>query len=388
VSGNDDDAFEFLKKLRDEKLANPSGLANDATDSLKALYTRELAQRVFNDTKSGERLTRMKQDVMAVHQLDDLEDPCWRVHGLLPEAAVTMMYGANQAGKSIVMLDWALSLAAGAESWLGVPLGKRAKVLWIIGEGLLGTKKRVAAWCAERERKRPGPDWFMLLPMAGQLDDPARIAELGKNIAEVVGFIPDLIVVDTLSAVAPSAERSDRAPEFMVAFESLRAACSDTATLVFLHHTQRADPKRFRNSGALEDNAGFSLSVRGAPGPGLREIKVTKSKDSDLITMFVRFDQHPETDSVVQRLPDVGEVMPPEGVEGQVREVVKVLSAVGWHGTVTALRKLVKGDNNTLTQVVQELASLGCVQHVPRKPLVLLREPTDKEIDKIVSMVI
>jgi hypothetical protein len=58
--------------------------------------------------------------------------------------AFTVVNGPSGAGKTFAMLDMAMCIATGRD-WHGHKV-KKAPVVYVVGEGTLGIKKRVGAW--------------------------------------------------------------------------------------------------------------------------------------------------------------------------------------------------------------------------------------------------
>lgn len=66
------------------------------------------------------------------------------IEGVLDLDSTAVLYGDSYTGKSLIALDWALSVSCGI-SWDGHKV-RGGKVLYVIGEGLSGTRPRAEAW--------------------------------------------------------------------------------------------------------------------------------------------------------------------------------------------------------------------------------------------------
>ncbi|WP_309671063.1 AAA family ATPase [Gemmatimonas sp.] len=85
-------------------------------------------------------------------ETDTLE---YHVHQVLPVCSLITLWAPSGIGKTFVMLDLALHVAAG-KPWHGLAV-QQAPVLYVVGEGFAGMRSRVAAWCAEHDTLiRPG----------------------------------------------------------------------------------------------------------------------------------------------------------------------------------------------------------------------------------------
>jgi hypothetical protein len=76
----------------------------------------------------------------------------WAVKGVIPEQGVGFFYGASQAFKSFITLDYALHRAYGMK-WLGRKT-KQAVPVYLAAEGGAGLMRRIEAWHQAR-----GMDW-------------------------------------------------------------------------------------------------------------------------------------------------------------------------------------------------------------------------------------
>jgi hypothetical protein len=66
------------------------------------------------------------------------------IEGVLDLDSTAILYGDSYTGKSLIALDWALSIATGI-AWDGRKV-QPGRVLYIVGEGLSGTRPRAEAW--------------------------------------------------------------------------------------------------------------------------------------------------------------------------------------------------------------------------------------------------
>jgi len=109
--------------------------------------------------------------MLTVDELLALPDPEWLIVGLLVENSLAVLYGPFRSYKSFVAVDWALSLATGID-WCGHQVSQ-CDVLYILGEGVPGTKLRVVAWLQHHGHQQTRPR-LPTDPMRHQLDGPSR----------------------------------------------------------------------------------------------------------------------------------------------------------------------------------------------------------------------
>lgn len=199
------------------------------------------------------------------------------VAGVLTEGALAALIGATGLGKSFLTLAWCLCVSTGTP-WLGRAVQQR-RVLYVVGEGADGLRKRAEAW-SKQTGVVPSAEDFRVLAAPGRLDDPRTMRTLARMAAdEGTG----LVVLDTLSSLAPEAEKPGEAPRWLAELKALRESLPGTGTVLFVHHSGVGDPTRARNSSALEANPDEVLvltsSAEKSPLLSLRGKKVKDGPD-------------------------------------------------------------------------------------------------------------
>lgn len=180
-------------------------------------------------------------------RLDKIE-PVLRVNclvkGWLTTNGLSMIYGPSNAGKTFVVLDLAMHVAAG-KPWRGCKVTQGA-VLYIAAEGGAGVLNRLAAFKAENPDMADAP--FYLLPIGVDLhgqEDPRIITHLLGDIE------PVLVVVDTLAR--SMGEGDENAAKDTAVFvrncDMIREATG--AHVLIIHHTGKDEERGARGSSAL-----------------------------------------------------------------------------------------------------------------------------------------
>jgi len=106
--------------------------------------------RVFTATDVDQviRTRQAKFRLLTVSDLGALPAPKWLINGLFELGALFALYGPSGDGKTFLVLDWLLSVAAGVD-WMGRKvLG--GIVVYVTGEGGRGIYRRVRAWMEVR----------------------------------------------------------------------------------------------------------------------------------------------------------------------------------------------------------------------------------------------
>jgi hypothetical protein len=168
--------------------------------------------------------------------LDEINDPEAMVDGWIFRNTTARLVGQPGAYKSFVALDLALCVALGRE-WHGVKVAQ-TPVLYVVGEGLAGYKKRVRAWCEHNGVTRDELRGKLLITRSSvQIggDDWPGLTEWVQE--QRCG----LVVVDTAARATVGFDENS-AKEQGVIVEHCRDLCNLTeATMLLVHHTGHAN---------------------------------------------------------------------------------------------------------------------------------------------------
>ena len=198
----------------------------------------------------------------------------WAVKGIIPEQGVGFFYGASQAFKSFITLDYALHRAYGMR-WLGRKT-RQATPVYLAAEGGAGLMRRVEAWHQAR-----GMDWrkcpMRVVVVALTLRTQAKFL---RDQILATGITPGDVIVDTMSQTFTGNENSnDEVAEFLrILGIELRDALGCTVTIV--HHTGH-DAERMRGASALLSNTDFVLAVSRDGKEMLASMEFAKVKDGE-----------------------------------------------------------------------------------------------------------
>lgn len=195
------------------------------------------------------------------------------IKGLLPMAALGVLYGESGSGKSFLALDMAFAIARGI-SWRGLRT-KKHKVVYLAAEGASGFKNRLAAYALHNNLKDPAIPLQIIDAAPNFLlkDDAldickAALADTGR---------PGLIVIDTFAQVLAGA--NENASEDMgKALAHCKGIHKATGALVLLvHHSGKDASRGARGWSGLRAAADVELEVTRTPMG--RAIRSTKQKD-------------------------------------------------------------------------------------------------------------
>jgi putative DNA primase/helicase len=212
----------------------------------------------------------------------------WLVKHWVQAGALIMVHGPSGGGKTFVVLDWCLRMAAGMDDWCGSKV-RPGSVVYLAGEGHHGLRGRVAAWKHHHQAGRLS----MWLSRDGcDLNTPTGYAKVVEQV-RMLPKMPAIIVVDTLHRFLSGDENSAQDTKTML--DACGALMREFSCAVLLvHHTGVSEEAQHRARGssawrgALDIEVSIVPSKNGSP----MEIIQRKSKDAELAkTVYVKLEQ-------------------------------------------------------------------------------------------------
>ena len=130
------------------------------------------------------------------HVLDiELHPPQWLVKDMLIKHSLTALVGPSYSGKSYVAVDLACSVASGI-AFNGQDV-EQGGVFYIIGEGRFGIRRRVDAWCVDRNTQIDDRFNLHFSKHGLNLRDLASVQAIHRELRNAEDV--SLIIVDTLA---------------------------------------------------------------------------------------------------------------------------------------------------------------------------------------------
>jgi hypothetical protein len=152
------------------------------------------------------------------------------VAGLLPEHSVNIIVGDSGLGKTPLLVQKGLCVAAGIP-FLGQPC-RKGRVLYVDYEnGLAGFDRLLDKLCAHLGLEKT-PDDFRVL------HQPATIAEVYQEVDE---FKPDLVLIDAMRGFDPAMEKGNT--EAGIRLAQLEKIATRGPAFVIQHHIRKDDLK-------------------------------------------------------------------------------------------------------------------------------------------------
>ena len=205
----------------------------------------------------------------------------WLIKNWIPSGSIGMIHGPSASGKTTIMLDMLLSASSGMSGWLNNRIKRPIGVVYLCGEGLVGVKRRLRAWKADRNVDSLGN--FAVYPLPLDLDKPEGIHEIRTQI-DTLGWKPDIIVIDTVNRYMSGDENSAQDTRTLLnCVDSLRSRYSCSG--LYVHHTGNSEEtqKRARGSSAWRGALDFEISVAVDEESGVRCVEQVKMKDTELM---------------------------------------------------------------------------------------------------------
>jgi hypothetical protein len=270
-----------------------SGVGQSHADQASALYkTRTVTPPERGDANDYVAAGRDLSILLMPPKLDWLvqadefcskpEPITWLVKKWIQEEALIMVHGPSAGGKTFVVLDWILRMAADIPHWCGEQhkIKPGGNVVYLAGEGHKGIKSRVAGW----KHYHHVPRLRMHISRDGcDLNTKEGLQRVVDNINSL-NQRPTIIVVDTLHRFLLGDENSS------VDTKGMLDACSVLmskyrCTVLLVHHTGVSEETQHRARGSSAWRGALDIEISIVPSKqrgGPIEIVQRKSKDSEL----------------------------------------------------------------------------------------------------------
>ena len=233
------------------------------------------AHQEFSD---GETFTLLRASAIKA-----MPDPEYFLEDIMPEESFGFVIGVPGCLKSFLVLNLALSAAAGLDEWMGYKINKKGPVVYITTEGLADIKYRMLAW-----EKQTGIDTntipFYLTPDSMNFMQKPDVYKMAKTVqkAQVMeGSPPVLVVIDTASRVLPGADENLQKDMtlFVAACDYIRQ--SFKTCVLAVHHMSRNSTGAMRGSSVFDGAADFILWVQRERGELIGTLTATKIKTAE-----------------------------------------------------------------------------------------------------------
>lgn len=233
--------------------------------------------------------------LISAKNLLEQPDPQWLVENIFLEKSVVFLYGQPGVGKSFIALDLSLSITSG-QKWSNKEV-KTGSVVYVAAEGSAGIGKRIKAWL--EHHKTSIPDNFYFITVPANLMHETVTDSLIASIKEVCPN-PKMIVLDTFarSLVGGDENSAKDTGLFIAGVDRLKEETE--ATILILHHTQKANGNVERGSSAIRGSADTMIIAQTENEHGRMSfsLKCDKQKDAEPFDLM-QFHLLPVLDSCV-----------------------------------------------------------------------------------------
>jgi len=200
------------------------------------------------------------------------------VAGLLDRAAMSVVYGASNSGKTFFTLDLSASIALDRE-WRGRKV-RHGAVVYIAAEGGLGIEERLTAYRLHHNVQAAGVPLFIIPEPIDLCKSDADVTLLLQRLAALPSDPAiELIVIDTLSrALAGGNENAaDDMGAFVKHCDRLRA--ESRAHVLTIHHSGKDEGRGARGHSLLRAAADTEIEVTKSELSGVATAEVVKQRD-------------------------------------------------------------------------------------------------------------
>ena len=202
----------------------------------------------------------------------------WLVKGWLQDQALIMVHGPSGGGKTFVVLDWCMHIAAGKQAW-GNHRVRHGNIIYLAGEGHHGLKSRIAAWKQYYQVEHLN----MWLSKDGcDLNTPEGYQRVTDNL-RTLPKKPSIIVVDTLHRFLLGDENSAQDAKTML--DACNALMNEfECSVLLVHHTGVSEDAQHRARGSSAWRGALDIEVSIVPSTEESPMKIIqrKSKDAEL----------------------------------------------------------------------------------------------------------
>lgn len=223
-------------------------------------------------------MTHLREELLIGDAIESIPEPAPLIEGVLDLDSTAMLYGASGAGKSFVALDWALCVATGIP-WHGHYV-QQCRVLYVVGEGLSGTRSRYQAW-----KKRHGVDEVPQIAFAPRAVNILREEGRRELLAAVAHFSPTFTTLDTVARhITGGDENSFESMSMVVSMlDTLKTAMNGGCALA-VHHSGKSEENGARGHSSLK--GAMDTEILCTKGPKLTATKQKNHEDGHIVGTF------------------------------------------------------------------------------------------------------
>lgn len=207
---------------------------------------------------------------------EDFDDEL--VEGVIGRAAMAVLYGDSNSGKTFIAIDMAARLNL-TEEWLGRRTAG-GLVLYLATEAADSVKRRFKAWRRFHSKALPGvvivqspinlfdtaADTTAVIDLIGKLE-----GQMGQRFALIIG--------DTLARISAGANENSGEDMGVVLKNADRIRSATGATFLWVHHCGKDQARGMRGWSGMRAAIDTEIEVTADDATGLRSAEITKQRD-------------------------------------------------------------------------------------------------------------
>lgn len=234
-------------------------------------------------------LMRQKDDAPVLRRLDyvmadqlpdddeDFDDEL--VEGVIGRAAMAVLYGDSNSGKTFLAIDLAASVRLG-QQWLGQRNTAGGLVVYLATEAAQSVRMRLKAYQRHHGVKVPG---FVIVQSPINLFDGdadlTAVLALITDVEAELGEKVSLVIGDTLARMSAGANENSGEDMGVVLKHSSALISATGATFLWIHHCGKDQAKGMRGWSGMRAAIDTEIEVTAEESTGLRSAEITKQRD-------------------------------------------------------------------------------------------------------------
>lgn len=201
------------------------------------------------------------------------------IEGVIGRAAMAVLYGDSNSGKTFVAVELAACLDLG-DDWLGQRSVGGSLVLYLATEAAASVRMRFQA-----RQKHHGDRLVRVVIVQSPINlfdgraDTAAVIALVDEIEHHLHGKVQLIIGDTMARISAGANENSGEDMGVVLrnAEAIRSATS--ATFLWIHHTGKDQAKGMRGWSGMRAAIDTEIEVKADDATGVRTLEITKQRD-------------------------------------------------------------------------------------------------------------
>lgn len=202
------------------------------------------------------------------------------VQGLLSPKALSVLYGPSNSGKTFQAMALAYAVGTGTP-FCGMRTA-RGRVVYLAAEGATNIRKRRAAIKTYFADEIAALEHEPNVDLIGDSFDFVTANVDVPELAEVIGKA-DLIIVDTLSAVAAGGDENTAPTMLSIIANAYHLINKTGAHVMLIHHMGKNEEKGARGHSSLRAALDTEIEISKTAGTSHGRMKVTKQRDMEII---------------------------------------------------------------------------------------------------------